>query len=272
MKNIISFLFITITIVALAFFANKTYQNALEYEKISSKIASENMLDKKIKQEPKNLLGSFLGALLGQQPAKQKTKITLEDKKKYFKNEVQNNLLAFSSILFASLFLYFILSKVLFLLYLNLASLLSLGFGIFTPIFSLLVQKDLPIVGYVVLEFSSNTLLSSIEKLFSQENYFVGGIIFLFSIIFPVIKTLIMSLALFVKNATLLKVTKISSILSKWSMLDVFVLAIFLVYLSSSKSNTIVSEIQAGFYMFFSYVILALISSTIYNLGIKKQL
>ena len=270
MKNIISFLFITITILALGFFANKTYQNAIEYEKISTQIASENMIAKKLDEKPQNLLGSFLGALLGQKPAQKKEKINLKDKKEDFKNKTENNLFIFSSILFASLFLYFILSKVLFLLYLNLASLLSLGFGIFTPIFSILIQKDLPIVGYVVLDFDSNTLLSSIEKLFSQENYFVGGIIFLFSIMFPLIKILIMSLALFVKNATLIKVTKISSILSKWSMLDVFVLAIFLVYLSTSKSNTIVSEIQVGFYMFFSYVILALISSTIYNLGIKK--
>jgi len=264
MKNIVSFLFITITTLALVFFANKIYQNALEYEKISNEIASENMLEKKLEQKQRNLVGSLFNMLLGEKIVIKQTKFTFEDKKIYFKNEIQNNLLIFSSILFVSLFLYFILSKVLFLLYLNIASLVSLGFGIITPIFSILIQKDLPVVGYVVLEFDSNTLLSSIEKLVTQENYFVAGIIFVFSIMFPIIKTLIMSLALFVKNKSLIQVTKISSILSKWSMLDVFVLAIFLVYLSSAKSNTIVSEIQVGFYMFFSYVILSLISSSIH--------
>ena len=271
MKNIISIILILLFAGALIFYANKTYQSALKYENISSKKAQENMLEKKLNEKPQNLINNLLGAFLGQKVVVQKKKPNYEKQRLNYKAEVEKNLIIFSSIIIASLFLYFVFSKVLFLLYLNIASLISLGYGIVTPIFSILVQKDLPIVGYVVLEFDSNTLISSIEKLYLQENYFVAIVIFLFSIVFPLLKTLIMSLALFVNHNILLMVTKITSVLAKWSMLDVFVLAIFLVYLSSSNSSTIVSQIQAGFYMFFIYVILALISSTIYNLDIKKS-
>ncbi|HIP11304.1 MAG TPA: hypothetical protein EYG73_01165 [Arcobacter sp.] len=271
MKNIISVILILVFTTAVILYANKTYQSALKYESITDKIVQENMLDKKLNEKPQDLISNLLGAFLGQKIVQEKPKPNYLKEQKYLKEEVQSNLMIFTYILLSSLLIYLVLSKVLFLLYLNIASLVSLGYGIFTPIFSVLVQKDLPIVGYVVLEFDSNTLLSSIEKLYIQENYFVAGVICLFSIIFPLFKTLIMSIALFVKNNTLLTITKISSILSKWSMIDVFVLAIFLVYLSSSTSTTIVSEVQAGFYMFFSYVILSLISSTIYNLGIKNN-
>jgi hypothetical protein len=270
-KNLIPILFIFVTTTSLVFYANTIYKNSIEYEKIANLIANKDMLDSKLSDKPENILGKILGAFMGQKTGIDKSDNILKEKKNYYKKKIITGLIIFSSILIISLLGYFFLSKIIFLLYLNILSLISLLFGLITPIFSFLVQHDLPVIGYAVLEFESNTLISSIMKLFTQDNYFVAGIIFVFSIIFPLLKIFIVSVALFVKNNILLKVINISSLLSKWSMIDVYVLSIFLVYLSSSKSDTIVSEIQAGFYMFFSYVVLSLISSSMYTLKIKQD-
>ena len=49
--------------------------------------------------------------------------------------------------------------------------------------------------------------------------------------------------------------------LGKWSMIDVFVVAIFLVYLTSNQGEVSRAEIQIGLYFFLTYVILSMITT-----------
>ena len=53
-------------------------------------------------------------------------------------------------------------------------------------------------------------------------------------------------------NKTLSKLNHILASLGKWSMSDVFVLSIFLVYLSPGKNSVVEAELEFGFYLFFS--------------------
>jgi len=56
--------------------------------------------------------------------------------------------------------------------------------------------------------------------------------------------------------------------LGKWSMLDVFVVSLLLVYLSMGSSQNSYSEIENGLYLFLLYVILSIITS----LAVEKLL
>jgi uncharacterized paraquat-inducible protein A len=47
----------------------------------------------------------------------------------------------------------------------------------------------------------------------------------------------------------------------KWSMLDVFVVATLLVYLTSNGSDVSHAEVQAGLYFFLAYVIVSMLVS-----------
>ena len=80
---------------------------------------------------------------------------------------------------------------------------------------------------------SESSLLGGIIDLFQHGNYFIGGIVFLFSILFPIAKIVaLLELSLFEilhkrhKAATL----RLMEHLGKWSMMDVMLLA-FLVML-----------------------------------------
>jgi uncharacterized paraquat-inducible protein A len=59
------------------------------------------------------------------------------------------------------------------------------------------------------------------------------------------------------------KLISIFKHLGKWSMLDVFVVSLLLVYLSVGSSQNSYSEIENGLYLFLIYVILSLINSII---------
>ena len=134
-----------------------------------------------------------------------------------------------------------------------------------SPMFLMYIQKEIA-GNNVVLQFESSNIISSIEKLFLENNYFVGGIILIFSILFPIVKTLISFLALSLSNANILnKISVFSSKISKFSMTDVFVLSIFLVYLSPKANGIIKTELEVGFYFFFTYVILSLLTALLQN-------
>ena len=60
--------------------------------------------------------------------------------------------------------------------------------------------------------------------------------------------------------------------LGKWSMLDVFVVSLLLVYLSAGSSENSYSEIESGLYIFLIYVILSIITSIGVNRVLKSSL
>ena len=271
MKNIISTIILSVVFITLTFFAISSYKSAKIYEDTYKQYAQEQTIQNSIENNTKEMLNGFIGALLGEKPNNSKNEIqTKQQELENLKEKPIEYIIIFASIIALSLLSFFIVSKKIFLTYLHSVTLLSLLFGLISPIFMMYILLDYNFQNIVsikdaILQFESLSLLESINKLISvQEKYFVGGIILLFSVIFPLIKTLLSFANVFINHLTIVnKSTKLLSALSKWSMTDVFVLSIFLVYLSSVNSgmSKIVTEIEVGFYFFFIYVILSIVLS-----------
>ena len=270
-KNIISTLILSLVFITLTFFALSSYKSAKIYENTYKEYAQEQTIQNSIENNTKEMLNGFIGALLGEKPNNSKNEIQTKQRElENLKEKPIEYIIIFASIIALSLLSFFIVSKKIFLTYLHSVTLLSLVFGLISPIFMMYILLDYNFQNIVsikdaILQFESLSLLESINKLISvQEKYFVGGIILLFSVIFPLIKTLLSFANVFINHLTIVnKSTKLLSALSKWSMTDVFVLSIFLVYLSSVNSgmSKIVTEIEVGFYFFFIYVILSIVLS-----------
>jgi len=270
-KNIISTLILSLVFITLTFFALSSYKSAKIYEDTYKQHAQEQTIQNSIENNTKEMLSGFIGVLLGEKPNNSKNEIqTKQQELENLKEKPIEYIIIFTSIIALSLLSFFIVSKKIFLTYLHSVTLLSLVFGLISPIFMMYILLDYNFQNIVsikdaILQFESLSLLESINKLISvQEKYFVGGIILLFSVIFPLIKTLLSFANVFINHLTIVnKSTKLLSALSKWSMTDVFVLSIFLVYLSSVNSgmSKIVTEIEVGFYFFFIYVILSIVLS-----------
>jgi len=102
-------------------------------------------------------------------------------------------------------------------------------------------------------------LLGIIKSLFVDGSFFLGIIIFLFSVIFPLLKIVLCVIALIpsqkegVKN----KIIKAIGYVSKWSMADVFIVAVIIVMFKAKGFNFKFTA-EAGIYF---YALSAILSS-----------
>ncbi len=177
-------------------------------------------------------------------------------------------------------------------------NLLALGLfvpGIILPMFSLKMEMTAKVSGSNLSSELVNkelSLLTTIQELFQDERILVALLILIFSICIPVLKTLLVSFA-FWKQGTLTenKIIKFVGSIGKWSMADVFVIAIFLAILSTNHAETsdikqlvlfafkidlhisseTLSMVGEGFYYFTAYCLLSLLGTHLYQYGIEQE-
>lgn len=145
---------------------------------------------------------------------------------------------------------------------LSLATFISLIYGLINPILMVTIHKPVDYLGDVILSFESKGIIGSISKLFESGEFAVAFTILLFSILLPAIKSLSLTFMLiFYEHPWNYKMVAFFKQIGKWSMIDVFVVATFLVYFTSNTGGISQAEIQVGLYFFLAYVILSMITA-----------
>lgn len=120
--------------------------------------------------------------------------------------------------------------------------------GVFTPFFQ--VQKFW-IFGDAV------SVVSGLIDLLDAGEWFLFGIIFLFTLIFPTVKLIALGIVWWERERNderADRILRFVSHLSKWSMLDVFIVAILVVILKSASVARI--SVDLGVYLFTASVVL----------------
>jgi len=167
--------------------------------------------------------------------------------------------------------------------------------GIILPMFSLNMDVLAQISG---ANLSSSiidkelSLLGTVDELWQHNRILVAILIFTFSITVPVIKTVLITVAYFIKSAiTEQKIISLVNAIGKWSMADVFVVAIFLAIMSTNHAETAtnqqvaifgfkldliissetLSNVGAGFYYFVGYCLVSLMASQLYQRAISNN-
>ena len=94
------------------------------------------------------------------------------------------------------------------------------------------------------------------------KNYLVANLILIFSVVIPVLKGIFLLVSL-IPGHPKLRHTLVSLVkrIGKWSMADVFVVAIFLAYLATASMQVFEATLQVGFYYFLAYCILSVLST-----------
>lgn len=105
-------------------------------------------------------------------------------------------------------------------------------------------------------------------ELFESGNAVVAGLVMLFSIIFPTLKLSLMLIQqLPIKESIRLDINRFTSAISKWSMADVFVVALIVTYMAGNASAGMgqllktSANFEAGFYYFSAYCLFSIFSS-----------
>jgi len=259
-KSVLGTIWVMLLVVSMAWLGKEGYRSAVAYEQtayeMSRLMQAENVAESRLK----DLAGMLTFGMV---------KNDLKEKMshlQFLRNQQQRHnrelAIAFGIAALAALASFFFLSPRLYTVLLSLAALIALVNGLVTPILMIVVHKQVEYLGDVVLSFESKGILGSIGKLFAEGSTPVAVVILLFSVVLPVLKTLsLLFVSLFEYRAFAAKTVRFFKTLGKWSMMDVFVVALLVVYLGSGNSGVSRSEIEIGVYFFAAYVFLSMAAS-----------
>lgn len=177
---------------------------------------------------------------------------------------------------------------------LNIAALGLFFPGIFLPMFKLNMELAANISGSSLVSALVDkelSIIATVTELWHDQRTLVAALIFLFSVCIPLLKTLMVSFAYFQTSAIRERaVLSFVSSIGKWSMADVFVVAVFLAILSTNHADTAtvhelrafgfklaldissqtLSSVGQGFYLFTAYCLVSLAGTHLYFSGTKK--
>lgn len=261
MKKISIIILLILTYITLLYLANKSHQNTIKYNEKSKIIIDKlNIVDNLKLKVDKVLHELNFKPFESTQQAKL-NKLSQESKH-YLAKSYQYVLFYFLTILIVSIIL-FLFEKKIFSLFISLVAIMSLGIAIFTPILLLIVKTpDMIIVGTLSLQHEVKTIVGVIGKLINIGNYILAFVLILVSLVIPFIKSLIILIHNFLRfmgrDSELHYIIKT---IGKWSMVDVLVVAILVVFFTTNEDVTSEMIIESGLYFFLIYVLISMIST-----------
>ncbi|MFC0876591.1 paraquat-inducible protein A [Saccharicrinis sp. FJH2] len=115
--------------------------------------------------------------------------------------------------------------------------------------------------------YTETTLWDSIVYFWHGKEYFLASVIFFFTIVFPIVKFIHLGASLFYPPFKKMKLFNLSHYISdKWSMLDVFIIALVIFHIKMN-SQVVVTSLKPGTTFLALSIILRMLSN---ELGIKR--
>ncbi|RLQ20809.1 paraquat-inducible protein A [Seongchinamella sediminis] len=126
------------------------------------------------------------------------------------------------------------------------------------------------IEGQITAYNNTRSILGTVEELAATGNLAVALLIVFFSVVIPVFKLCLQFTALVLPQARWrAPLWWLNASLSKWSMADVFVMAMLVAYMSGSASGqmgdllTMGAQLEAGFYYFLAYCLFSILAGAL---------
>jgi len=247
-------------LILMSYWGYLTYQEARAYEEVTRSIATScdthGLVSERIDE---------FTSIISLGLVKNKTKMTLDTlhhQQQKAKEKSQRYLYYFMATLALFLLLLFSCTLRGATIALSLASLIALFYGLINPILMVTIHKQVEYFGDIILSFESKGIIGSIVKLYESGETAIALTILLFSLLLPLVKSLVLTLTLlFYQHPWSHTLVAFFKQIGKWSMIDVFVVATFLVYLTSDGGGVSHAEIQVGLYFFLTYVFLSMITA-----------
>jgi paraquat-inducible protein A len=148
-----------------------------------------------------------------------------------------------------------------------LIAMVCMAVGQVAPVMELTSTSDAPVVGEIVLQHESKSILSAASVLWSTGKEWVALLIVLFSLVVPAGKLLTCLVAARSVSGRVTEVAlRVVGVLGRWSMADVFVVASLLAIFSLRADRSEVgarhqSEPGIGLFFFAAHCILAMVVS-----------
>jgi uncharacterized paraquat-inducible protein A len=260
MKKMLLYIVVSILLAGVLFFGLRSYGEAKAYERTTAALVAQ-MHPRELAEFQAKEWAEILSFGLYKNKKRQELEVLRKVQKIHRSRSMQ--MMYYSMALMGMvLFFYVLLSLRAFTFFGAAGAGIMLLFGLNAPIMMVTIHKEVEYLGDVVLSFESKGVLGSVEKLFSHGDTVVAGVILLFSVIIPAVKILsMMFVSVFLQSRFAHRMVSFFKMIGKWSMVDVFVVATFLVYLTTDKGDVSRAEVEVGLYFFLAYVIVSMLVS-----------
>ncbi len=247
-------------LLALTHFGFQTYKNAKLYEARTITITNQSNASALAQGKIDRFTSAISFGLIKNKRHEKLTQLKKEQKEYKEESEKQFYYFLYTLALITLLSIFCISAHQALLL--AFSSLISLIYGLLNPILMVTIHKHVEHLGDVVLSFESKGILGSITKLFHGGENMVALTILLFSVVIPLIKIITMIFVILAKEFDFAHtIVTFFKVLGKWSMIDVFVVSVFLVYFTSNQGDVTHAEIEVGLYLFLIYVLLSMVTA-----------
>ncbi|MCH9812508.1 MAG: paraquat-inducible protein A [Epsilonproteobacteria bacterium] len=264
MSTLIKSVLLATVISLLSFLGFQATKSATQHIHYTKSITELSNTDNALQNRVDKLLESLTAGLYDKYSNQQSQVQALENKAYEAQQKSLSLIYYFFGTIILFIILFFIIDKEFLVLFIGASALVTLIYGLTAPLLMIIVYKSLPVVGMVTLSFETKTIITTIQKLFDAQNYFIALLVMLFSIILPLMKTTMILLYGFLKESGLGKnLITIMDKLGKWSMADVFIVAFLVVFFSTKQDIHSALKINLGLYFFIGYVLLSMIGSSL---------
>jgi len=135
--------------------------------------------------------------------------------------------------------------------------------GVSATAICLVAFKEMPIIGKVIFKFEAKGIAATIAKMFSSGNVLLGGLILVLSIVFPLLKLVMTWCATLAEGSRHDTAMKLVTQAGKWSMADVFVIAVVLSCFAIDGDNLTDATVGPGVYFFAAYCVVSLLAGIV---------
>jgi hypothetical protein len=145
--------------------------------------------------------------------------------------------------------------------HLCLVSVVLFAVGVSATALSLVASKDVPGIGTVVFSYEAKSVLSTIRDLLGSHDLVLGGLVLFFSVVVPLLKSGLVLFATPAAGAARDRAVRIVHAVGRWSMADVFVVAVLLAMLALGRDPATRATTGPGLYCFAGSCLVALWSA-----------
>ena len=150
------------------------------------------------------------------------------------------------------------------------ASLVLFAVGVTATAVSLVAYREVPVMGQVIFKYESKGIAEAIGRLFDSGNVVLGGLILLFSILIPLVKAALLLAASTSSRPWHDAAVRGIHAFGKWSMADVFVVAVLLAIFALGSDATTDAHAGPGLFFFAGYCLLSITAAAALERGERR--
>jgi paraquat-inducible protein A len=133
--------------------------------------------------------------------------------------------------------------------------------GLTFDLMTIEISIQVPLLGKQEVHNETRSILGTISSLIEHDNVTVAFLVLLFSVIVPFVKATLLAVVLLFPSAQRSgAIHAFVSVISKWAMADVFVVGVFIAFLSTSSDDNIDATLHQGFYLFAAYCVVSILA------------